>query len=181
MSLRHSIVTEDIDRILALPLPWEMFSGAVVLVTGASGFLPGSCCEVLLRLNELGRMATPVKVVAVSRRSQALAERFSFYADRPDLVLLEGDIVTGPPVWSKKVDFLIHGASPASPTVMALDPLGTFEANVSGTRNILELAKAHQTKKFLFLSSGAVYGQLPLEIQSVKETDFGALDPMTLR
>ena len=181
MTFRHSIVTEDLDRILAQPLPWEMFSGSVVLVSGASGLLPGYCCEALLRLNELGRLAAPVKVVAFSRRLGVLTERFSAYAGRPDLILLACDVAVEPPAWVGDVDFMIHGASPASPAAMAVDPLGTFEANVGGTRNMLELAQTRQTKKFLFLSSGAVYGQLPLKIQSIKETDFGALDPMALR
>jgi len=181
MTFRRSIVTEDLDRILAQTLPWEMFSGSVVLVSGASGLLPGYCCEVLLRLNELGRLAAPVKVVAFSRRLEVLTERFSYYAGRPDLILLTCDVAAGPPAWAGEADFIIHGASPASPAAMAADPLGTFEANVGGTRNMLELAQTRQTQKFLFLSSGAVYGQLPLEIQSVKETDFGALDPLSLR
>lgn len=181
MTRSPSIEIQDLDQILARPLPWEMFSGTVALVTGASGFLPGCCCKVLLRLNELDRLAAPVKVVAFSRRLEALNKRFSAYAGRPDLVLLAGDAAAGPPAWAGAVDYVIHGASPASPTAMAADLLATFEANVSGTRNMLELARKRQARKFLFLSSGAVYGQLPLEIQKIRETDFGALDPLTLR
>ena len=181
MTLRCSIVTEDLDRILAQPLPWGMFSGKTFLVSGASCFLPGCCCEVLLRLNELGRLEAPVKVVAFSRRLEVLTERFSVYAGRLDLVLLASDVAAGLPAWTGEADFVIHGASPASPVAMAVDMLGTFEANVGGTRNMLELARTRQTQKFLFLSSGAVYGQLPSEMQSVSETDFGALDPLALR
>jgi dTDP-glucose 4,6-dehydratase len=181
MTIRNSIITEDLDRILAQPLPWEIFSGKTVLVSGASGFLPGSCCEVLLRLNELGRLAIPVNVVAFSRRLEVLTKRFSAYAGRSDLHFLVGDVTSGLPAWAGAVDFLIHGASPASPVAMAADTLGTFEANVSGTRNLLELAQDRQAGKVLFLSSGAVYGQLPMEILQIRESDFGTLDPLTLR
>jgi dTDP-glucose 4,6-dehydratase len=181
MSVRHPIVTEDLDQILSMPLPWEVFSGTAVLITGASGLLGGYCCEVLLRLNEIHRLAAPVRVIAVSRGLQSLTRRFSAYAGRPDLVFLQGDVCAGLPAWGGAADYVIHGASPASPPAMSADLLGTFEANVSGTRNMLKLAQAKQARKFLFLSSGAVYGNLPPEVQSAGETDFGALDPLTLR
>jgi dTDP-glucose 4,6-dehydratase len=178
---RHSIVTEDLDQVLSLPLPWEVFSGTSVLITGASGLLGSYCCEVLLRLNEINRLDAPVKVIALSRNLQSLTRRFSAYAGRPDLVLLQGDVRAGLPAWEGAADYVLHGASPASPAAMAADLLGTFEANVSGTRNMLQLAQAKQTRKFLFLSSGAVYGDLPPEVHSISEKDFGSLDPLTLR
>ncbi|MDR1243417.1 MAG: NAD-dependent epimerase/dehydratase family protein [Deltaproteobacteria bacterium] len=180
-SVRHPIVTEDLDQILSVPLPWEVFSGTSVLISGASGLLGSYCCEVLLRLNEINRLAAPVKVIAVSRNLQSSARRFSAYAGRPDLVLLQGDVCTGLPAWDEAADYVLHGASPASPTAMAADLLGTFEANVSGTRNMLKLAQAKQARKFLFLSSGAVYGNMPPEVHSIGENDFGALDPLTAR
>jgi dTDP-glucose 4,6-dehydratase len=180
-SVRHPIVTEDLDQILSAPLPWEVFSGTSVLITGASGLLGGYCCEVLLRLNETNRLAVPVKVIAVSRGPHSLTRRFSAYAGRPDLVLLPGDVCAHLPAWDGAADYVIHGASPASPAAMAADLLGTFEANVSGTRNMLKLAQAKQARKFLFLSSGAVYGNMPPEVHSIGEKDFGTLDPMTAR
>ena len=181
MSVRHPIVTEDLDQILSMTLPWEAFSGASVLITGASGLLGSYCCEVLLSLNEIMSSAAPAKVIALSRSLGSLTRRFSSYAGRPDLVLREGDVCAGLPAWDDAADYVIHGASPASPPAMAADLLGTFEANVSGTRSMLELAQAKQARKFLFLSSGAVYGNLPPEVQRIGEMDFGASDPLTLR
>ena len=52
---RHRIVEEDLDRVLAAPLPWGELDGATVLVTGAGGFLPAALVDALLRLGELGR------------------------------------------------------------------------------------------------------------------------------
>ena len=181
MIARHPIVTEDLDQIIALPLPWELFARATVVVTGASGLLAGGCCETLLRLNELGRLAPPVRIVALSRRREALARRFAAYAGRSDLIICPGDVRVWPPAWTETADYVIHGASPASPAAMAADFLGTFEANVNGTRNMLELARKSRARKFLFLSSGAVYGNLVSETPRLQETDFGAVEPRALR
>jgi dTDP-glucose 4,6-dehydratase len=158
-----------------------MLSGTSVFIAGASGLLGGACCEVLLRLNETRRLDAPVKVIACSRGRESLAGRFTAYAGRQDLFLVPGDVLTRQPSWDGGVDYVIHGASPASPPAMAADLLGTFEANVSGTRNMLVLAQEKQARGFLFLSSGAVYGDLPQNVANIKETDFGASNPMTLR
>lgn len=181
MSVRHPLVTEDLDRVLAQPLPWEVFSGQTVLIAGASGLLPGGCAEVLLRLNEGNRLDKPVKILAFSRSREALSRRFTAYAGRSDLVLLTGDVRHDKPEWPGPIGYILHGASPASPAAMAADILGTFEANVSGTGKLLELARERQSGGFLFMSSGAVYGQLAGDLQSIGESDFGPLDPLSLR
>jgi dTDP-glucose 4,6-dehydratase len=180
MRERHHLVTEDLDRILAQPLPWEDFSGQVVLISGASGLLPGSCAEVLLRLNESNRLVKPVKVVAFSRSKEALSRRFAVYSGRSDLIMIAGDTRYDKPE-IEPIDYILHGASPASPATMSIDILATFEANVIGTKNLLDLAKERRTRKFLFMSSGAVYGIITKNIQSISETDFGPLDPLVLR
>ena len=54
----HPIVTQDLDRIVSLPLPWETLRGAVVLVTGCNGFIPAYLVETLLYLNERLRTFT---------------------------------------------------------------------------------------------------------------------------
>lgn len=178
---RNPIITEDLDHILAFPLPWETFFGSSVLVSGASGFLGSYCCETLLRLNEISSPKKPATIIAFSRSLEALKKRFAAYKGRDDLVLLPGDVREGIPDFNGPVDYIIHGASPASPIKMAQDPLGVFETNVIGTKKMLELAVEKKTRRFLFLSSGAVYGDLPEDFQSVSETDFGVSDPLRLR
>jgi nucleoside-diphosphate-sugar epimerase len=173
---RHPVVAEDLDRILAAPLPWDRFAGRTVLVAGAAGFLGAYLVEALLRLNETRRQEA-IQVLALARRPEALAQRFAAHGTRPDLHLLVQD-VCAPVVWPEPIHFVIHGASPATPRAFGRDPLGTFAANVTGTGNLLQLRPA---EGFLFLSSGEVYGLGNDEILPTHENAYGWLDPTRVR
>lgn len=55
------------------------------------------------------------------------------------------------------VDQIYNLASPASPVHYQINPIGTIETNVIGSRNLLELAK-HNRARFLLASTSEVYG-----------------------
>jgi len=173
---RHPIVEADLDRILASPLPWERFAGRTVLVAGAAGFLSAYVVETLLRLNETARQE-PVRVLALARRAQALQARFKAHGDRSDLRFLVQDVRT-PVEAAGPIHFIVHGASPATPREFGRDPLATFEANVAGTRALLDL---RPPEGFLFLSSGEVYGLGNDQVIPTHENAYGYLDPTLVR
>lgn len=60
-----------------------------------------------------------------------------------------------------KHDVIIHIAAKAGVRPSILDPLGYEEVNVKGTINLLEFAKHHNIKQFVFASSSSVYGTNP--------------------
>jgi len=49
---------------------------------------------------------------------------------------------------------------------------------VNGTRHVLDFARYCNAKKVLFLSSGAVYGKQPADLNAFSENFFGAPDPL---
>lgn len=61
----------------------------------------------------------------------------------------------------KTFDAIIHLAAKAGVRPSIEDPLGYQEANVIATQNLLEFAKAHSVKQFVFASSSSVYGVNP--------------------
>jgi len=176
---RHPVIQADLDRILAADLPWERFAGKTVLVAGAAGFIAAYVVETLLRCNETRGLA-PVRVVALVRREAAARERFAAHLGRADLVFLHQDVCT-PLALDGPVDFLIQAAGPGTPRAFGRDPLGTFDANVTGTRNLLELAAGRGAEGFLFLSSGEVYGLGNDTVIPTHEDAFGYLDPAQVR
>jgi len=175
----QDVIQEDLDRILAAALPWERFAGKTVLVAGAAGFLAAYLVETLLRFNRTSGLA-PARVVALVRREEAARERFVRHLGRPDLTFLHQD-VCAPILLESPLHFIVHAASPATPRAFGRDPLGTFAANVLGTRMLLERAAADAAEGFLFLSSGEVYGLGNDTVIPTHEDAFGHLDPAQVR
>ena len=61
--------------------------------------------------------------------------------------------------------------------MMATDPLQVFDVNVEGTRQVLEFARQAGVRRFLFTSSGAVYGRQPADLERLPEHFPGGPDP----
>ena len=167
----NSIIQEDLARITAAPLPWEQFSGATILVTGAAGFLPTYMVETLLYLNRSGVLKKPCRVIALVRNWERASKRFraSYYAGSksydPKLTLQVQDVCIE---FRTYANYIIHAASQASPIYYKTDPVGTLSANTLGTANMLRLAQIQSDcRGFLFMSSGdAVLPLDPLDIRS---------------
>lgn len=83
--------------------------------------------------------------------------------------------VTVPVLESKPVHFVMHLASLASPKDYLRHPILTLESGSTGTRNMLELARAHNAK-FLLTSTSECYGD-PLE-HPQRESYWGNVNPV---
>ncbi len=114
-------------------------------------------------------------------RSRERAEkRFEFYSNRRDLRLITHDVAE-PLSLDEGVDFVIHAASQASPKYYGTDPVGTLAPNVFGTQHLLKLAERKKVEKFLFFSSGEVYGIVDPSKIPMREMDYGYVDPVQVR
>ncbi|WP_077036288.1 NAD-dependent epimerase/dehydratase family protein [Pelomonas sp. KK5] len=171
-----AIVAEDIARILEQPLPWEQLNGATVLVSGAGGFLPAYMVETLAALN--AQRKAGIRIVGLVRNPEKARQRLGHLQD---VELLAQDIAAPLRPDLPKADFIVHAASQASPRFYGADPVGTLDANATGTRQLLQHAKDSDCKSFLFFSSGEVYGVPVDDSRRLTETDYGYLDPATVR
>ncbi|MEK3879007.1 NAD-dependent epimerase/dehydratase family protein [Paenibacillus sp. FSL M7-0420] len=175
-----SVLEEDLEAILGNNLPWQEFSGRTVLITGASGLIPSYMVDTCMALNSKRLLNSPVHVLALVRNEAAARSRFARYQDNPNLEILVQDVCE-PVSWPGQVDFIIHAASQASPKYYSVDPVGTLSANVTGTLNLLTLAREKQVQSMLFLSSGEIYGAVPEAFIPTKEEDWGNVNPMSVR
>lgn len=57
-----------------------------------------------------------------------------------------------------QIDQVIHNAAISHPMVFRDNPYKVYRVNVTGTLNVLEAAKLFDVKRFIYISSGAVYG-----------------------
>lgn len=178
MKVPDPFLAEDLSGILTEPLPWEELHGRHILVTGASGFIGGHIVEALAWLNRC-RPEAGLRIHALVRDLEKLRQRLPWLSIPGELTPQIQD-VTQPWNPDTPLDIIIHAASPASPKHYMKRPVDTIRANTDGTRQLLELAQEKRAR-LLFLSSGAVYGENPLQIEAIGETDFGSEDPLAPR
>lgn len=171
----------DIDAIVARKLDWARLSNCRVVVTGAGGFLGSYLVRTLLQLHAQGKVAQPVRVVALVRDLDRARERFSDLPANGALELLRWDLNTIAVPNLGDVNYILHAASQASPRHYGSDPVGTLVPNAVGTLALLEaLRSAPDPRGLLFVSSSEVYGSVASDV-ALDERSCGSVDPATVR
>lgn len=144
-------------------------SGKTVLITGARGFLGRYFIEIFKQLNSK-YLASPVHVVAIDNliTSGKYAEQL---IDDSNIRFIEHDVIK-PFSFDKEVHYVIHAAGIASPQYYQKYPLETLDVAITGTKNMLQLAK-QKNAKFTFFSSSEIYGNPDLKNIPTKEEYWG--------
>jgi dTDP-glucose 4,6-dehydratase len=171
-----TILRADLDELLAVnPSPWEKLKGMRLFITGGTGLFGRWMLESLLWAND--RLGLGVRVAALVRRPEAWRESASHLAGHPALTIHQGDLLTFkfPP---EKFSHVIHLAAPSDGPSQTTDPLALFDILVEGTRRVLDWAARSGAERFLYVSSGAVYGRHVKEVREVDETCREAPDPL---
>lgn len=174
----NKVIYEDVSNILSSSVRWELLNGKTVLVTGGAGFIASYIIDTLLSLPQIG--VYPYKIICNVRDIQKARNRFIHHEFNERLVYLQGDVCDITKI-DGDVDIIIHAASLASPKHYSINPVGVIDANVIGTRNMLNLAVEKKCSHFLFLSSGEAYGRPDESVFLINETDMGYLDCMQVR
>ena len=81
----------------------------------------------------------------------------------------------------KNVDYIIHCAAPTSSRFFIEYPVDTLNFILDGTKVLLDYAKDHLVKGFVYLSSLEVYGSLFDDNNFETEEIQGYIDPMSVR
>ncbi|EQB32120.1 NAD-dependent epimerase/dehydratase family protein [Sphingobium ummariense] len=158
------IPQDDLSAIDAALAPlWPRLDGARLFFTGGTGFIGRWMLEAL------ARAPVRVDVTLLSRDPAGFAARAPHLTQR--FRLLTGDVLACP-VPDGDFTHVIHGATDASAWLTANDPRRMFDTILTGTRHMLDLAHDRRAR-FLFMSSGAVYGAQPPEISHVAEDWIG--------
>jgi dTDP-glucose 4,6-dehydratase len=166
----------DLDRTMTHDwLPWQELRGARVFVTGATGFFGCWLLETFVWAND--RLDLGASLVALTRDPRGFARRVPHLASHTSVTLHEGD-VRGFAFPDGAFTHVMHAAADAAPPVTAGDRQRVFDVIVDGTRRALELARNRGARRFLFTSSGAVYGRQPADVARVPEHFTGGPDPV---
>ena len=76
-------------------------------------------------------------------------------------------------------NYIISAASGANPILYSTDPVGVMRTTFDGTDNLLKYGVAHGLERFLFVSSGDVYGEGNNEL--ISEDYCGYINALNLR
>lgn len=144
---------KDICSVSMDNLPWGFLDGKNILVTGASGLI-GSCVVDVL----MNRPNINYHVYASGRNIERLKDKFSTYCTLPFFHIIQYDVTE---TLKADVDFniIMAGASGASPQLYSTDPVGVMKSNIMGVDNLLTYGIQHNLERFLYISSGEIYGE----------------------
>lgn len=152
--------------------------GKRFLVTGATGLIGSFLVDALAWLNET--KGANVEIIAAGRSVDGVRRRFGALCDAPFFRYAPYDAAQ-PVAFDFDVDTIVHAACSAHPLAYATDPVGTMQANLIGTLNLLEYLRGQPGARLLFLSTGEIYGENPDFPEGFGENDHGWVDSMNPR
>lgn len=129
----------------------------VLFITGGTGFFGKSI------LNYLNHSNYHFDVYVLTRNSRKFISENSQNIDLSHINFIDGDIRTFD--FDRHIDYFIHAATPVIDKISDEQMMSIVE---SGTKHTIDIAKKNNCKRFLFISSGAVYG---INNNPMKESD----------
>ena len=152
----------------------ESIAGSTFLVTGATGLIGSTLIHCLLALEKNIKLIAPV-------RNKKKAENLFGAEEKKYINLIECDIVKYDYNHICHIDYIVHCAAPTASNFFVEHPVETFDIIYSGTHVLLEYARRHTVKGFVYLSSLEVYGEMHNDETEVTEDVQGYLDIMSAR
>ena len=172
---KSDIYVADLDTAILHTVGMESLKNCTILITGATGTIGSFVTDMLLRFAHAA--SANIKVVAAGRNVQKLVNQFGecneFQAIEYDL---NSDVH-----FNVNADYIIHIAGNAHPAAFNGDPVGTILGSINSTYRLLEYGRLHRAKRLLYVSSGEVYGQGDLSLDSFEEGYSGYLDVQSPR
>ena len=147
-SKNDSVLQKDIEEISNnSDYNFEQLNNKTVFITGAAGLIGSQIVKALACINRLRNLN--IKIVAFVRNEEKAKKVFEDILDRDYFEICSGDILDVIK-YDKKVDYIIHGASPTESRFFVSNPVETIDIAVNGTKNILEYAKKVEMKNSFF-------------------------------
>jgi len=163
----------DLETILAnTDGLWKEMQKARLLLTGCTGFLGHWLLEPLL--HAIDRYGLETSVTLLTRNPDAFRDKAPHLARHRAVVIHKGDVTSIDPEVPALagITHVIHAAAPSQPGLLTQ----TAETVVQGTWRVIRLAQRERVTRFLYISSGAVYGPQPPALTHIGENYRGAPD-----
>lgn len=170
------MLEQDLEHILAQTRDlWAELRQKRVFITGGTGFLGRWLLESFAYANT--KLDLKAGLTVLSRDPEVFKRRAAGLCGNPAITFCKGDVRTFA-FPEKDHAFVIHGAAAVGDRFVNEDSLAMFDTIANGTARTLDFALKARCRKFLFISSGAVYGKQPPEMKRIPESYTGGPDTM---
>ena len=149
----NTILKEDIINVCEdKNIRWKEFDNKSFLITGATGLIGSLLIKTLIYVAEKKKLN--LQLYAQIRDSKKARRIFN------DVLINELNFAKVSFIVSdirelkckRKVDYIIHGANSTSSQDFVIDPVGTIDVLINGTKSVLELAVKNKVQKMIYLS-----------------------------
>lgn len=164
MKSASDVIASDLEHIRAgLAAEWPALAGSRVLITGGAGFLGYYMVQALTHFSARAPRPDRIAVTVWDNFARGTPRWLTALKEAGSLRLERYDLRFPLPAGMEEFDWIIHGASIASPIYYRKHPVETMDANVNGLRNLLEHALRRggagtPLRGLLFWSSSEIYG-----------------------
>ena len=147
----------DLDETIAALPELADLTGKRVMVTGCTGLICSAVVDALIRWNVTHE--DKIKILAAGRNEKKIEERFAPYMDQTWFNFVPYDASSTENKLTHPCDYIIHGASNASPDKIVNEPVETMLSNFTGMKYLLDYAKEKGARRVLYISTSEVYGR----------------------
>ena len=168
----------DIDKVIEVVPELDRLAEKSLMITGAAGLVCSAIVDIIFRYNDTHD--EKIQVLAAGRWPEEMSARFGDLVNREDFTFVVYDASKTDNVIDFHADYIIHGASNASPNMIVKEPVETMMSNFLGMKYLLDYAKEQGTKRILYISSSEVYGEKE-GTEPYKEGQYGYIDLLKSR
>jgi nucleoside-diphosphate-sugar epimerase len=172
MEMSKNPLIADLDLILAeTGSIWNELRDKRIFITGGTGFFGCWLLESFIWANE--KHSLNARAVVLTRNPDAFRVKRPNLTNNANIILHCGD-VTSFKYPTGEFSYVIDAAASAGKVRDWNSARMNFESMFDGTRRVLNFAEQAGTRRYLFVSSGAVYGRQPVSMTQVAEEYLGA-------
>jgi nucleoside-diphosphate-sugar epimerase len=167
---RRPLALKDLAEVTArTQAVFRELAGSNILITGAGGFVGSWLTETLLHgLDQVGLASS----VTITTRSEAAYRALNpTITSHPRIRIIQADIADPQALAGLSgITHVIHAASMVNGQRSPAGGIAVLDSIQLGTSNLLRWAKHNPLRRFLFISSGAVYGRPDVGTSGIPET-----------
>lgn len=172
MADRDQIIQEDMEYIRQR-IDHTKIAGSTVLISGAAGLIGKYLVRFLAQY-------CGCKVLAVVRDRKKAYRLWNDLGDQIEYICSDITELEEKDLADAAIDYMIHAASSTSSRDFLAHPVRVIDISTEGTKRMLEIARKHSVKGFIYLSTMEVYGA-PVTDDKIGELHGTNLDTMSVR